>query len=178
MGSPDVTDDLLADFDLRRGAPAPPPPPLDDAAPPSSSSSRPSGTRSARQERILTEALQELQEVLGEIDERKRSAAHAEDWRQLMLYIAMTKPRIAQRHAEAKAIFYRQYGDSYDANLQTARGSGGSKGAEIRARAEASAAQAVYEQLERVWEDLRDLLWTIKFAVSSGIDEQRTPHVS
>lgn len=192
-----LMDDLLDDFDLRPVGPTLPPEPLDlgagadpaqaagDAPPPEPAAApampvkpaKPMGRQSADDEKLLS-AIGELQSMLDEIQALKTRATTIDDWKAVMLHVALAKPRISELRAMAKAMYVRHFGTAFGQRYGGGgRGSGSNaKVAEAQARSESSLSFEVAERFDKTWHDLQDLLWTIK-SVAEGMEGERDkPH--
>lgn len=141
--------------------PIPVPPASPEPLPPAAGEQLPSAG-----EEQLVGAIRELETMLRRIEQLKRSARTAEDWRALCLYIASVKPRLSELSARAKRTYARSFGDAFDRHYAQGRSEQGRgttiKAIETRAKRDAALAYEVSERLERTWRDLQDLLWSCK----------------
>lgn len=140
----------------------------------------PSATVPQRSNERLVAYLDELQSMLSTLKRLQRSAHSADDWLVVMNWIAMQKPRLSELLADAKAIYAKAFGDSYDDELKQGRpdakrGDGVTqRTAEIRAKRNAHMELAAQERLQSTWKDFEQLVWTAKQMAERAASDHQT----
>jgi hypothetical protein len=141
-------------------------------APATTAASEAVGAEQTEMNRKLLAYAAEVSRIFAQIEKLKSSAASREDWETILIFIAVQKSRVTHMRAAAKGIYVKLYGDRFE---ELSREKMGLEKVKTLAARDVYAEYMLYRRIEISWQDMQDLLWTVKMVADNITDDSTAP---